>query len=91
MEKCRARFFKISKKYLEIGIKQRVFEDYKPFLLCLLNLKTEILVCYHQHEEIGILFKACMDYHRSIVSKDMERTQLFKVYDMLNELVDETL
>ena len=32
-----------------------------------------------------------MDYPRGILSKDAERSQLFKVYDSLNELVDGTL
>ena len=38
-----------------------------------------------------MLFKTCMDYRRSIVSKDAERSTVFQVYDSLNELVDETL
>ena len=37
-----------------------------------------------------MLFKTCMDYSRSIVSKDAERSTVFQVYDSLNELVDET-
>ena len=32
-----------------------------------------------------------MDYRRNIVSNDEERSRQFKVYDSLNELVDETL
>ena len=38
-----------------------------------------------------MLFKTCMDYRRTIVSKDAERSKVFQVYDSLNELVDETL
>ena len=37
-----------------------------------------------------MLLKTCMDYHRSIVSKDAERSKVFQVYNSLNELVDET-
>ena len=32
-----------------------------------------------------------MAYRRSVVSKDLERSKVFQVYDCLNEMVDETL
>ena len=32
-----------------------------------------------------------MDYRRNIISNDEECSRQFKVYDSLNELVDETL
>ena len=30
-----------------------------------------------------MLFKTCMDYRRSVVSKDPERSKVFQVYDSL--------
>ena len=45
LEKTQSEIFQdFKKKYPEIGIKWRAFENCKPFLLSLLHKKTEILV-----------------------------------------------
>ena len=82
-------FQDFKKKYPEIGMKQRAFENCKPFFVVPARPKDRNSCCCRQHVEIRMLFKMCMDYGRSIVSKDAERSTVFQVYDSLNKLVDE--
>ena len=92
LEKTQTEIFQdFKKKYPEIGIKQRAFESCKPFFVVPARPEDRNSCCCRQHVEIRMLFKTCMDYRRSIFAKDEERSRLFKVYDSLNELVDETL
>ena len=72
-------------------MKQRAFENCKPFFVVPTRPEDRDSCCCGQHVEIRMLFKTCMDYRRSIVSKDAERSKVFQVYDSVNELVDETL
>ena len=72
-------------------MRQRAFENCKPFFVVPARPEDRNSCCCRQHVEIRMLFKTCMDYRRSIVSKDAERSTVFQVYDSLNELVDETL
>ena len=92
LEKTQTEIFQdFKKKYPEVTMKQRAFEKCKPFFVVPARPQDRNSCCCHQHVEIRMLFKACMDYRRGILSKDAERSQLFKVYDSLNELVDDTL
>ena len=83
----------IFKDFKRIVMKQRALENFKvlPFFVVPARPQDRNSCCCRQHVEIRMLFRSCMDYRRNIVSNDEERSQQFKVYDSLNELVDETL
>ena len=94
LEKTQSEIFKdFKRKYPAIVIKQTAFENCKvlPFFVVPARPQDRNSCCCRQHVEIRMLFRSCMDYRRNIVSNDEERSQQFKVYDSLNELVDETL
>ena len=94
LEKTQSEIFKdFKRKYPQIVIKQRAFENCKvlPFFVVPARPQDRNSCCCHQHVEIRMLFRSCMDYRRNIVSNVEERSQQFKVYDSLNKLVDETL
>ena len=93
LEKTQSEIFKdFKRKYPAIVIKQTAFENCKvlPFFVVPARPQDRNSCCCRQHVEIRMLFRSCMDYRRNIVSNE-ERSQQFKVYDSLNELVDETL
>ena len=86
--KPKARFSKISKeRYPEIAMKQRAFENCKPFHSFFVPAQAQDRnsCCYRQHVEIRMLFRSCMDYRRNIVSNDEERSRQVKVYDSLKK------
>ena len=92
LEKTQSEIFQdFKRKYPEIVMKQRAFETCKPFFVVPARPQDRNSCCCRQHVEIRMLFRSCMDYRRNIVSNDEERSRRFKVYDSLNELVDETL
>ena len=66
-------FQDFQKKYPEIGTKQRAFENCTPFFVMPTWPEDRNSCCCPQHVEIRMLFNTCMDYRRSIVSKDAER------------------
>ena len=80
--KPKARFFKdFKRKYLEIVMKQRAFQNCKvlPFFVVPARPQDRNSCCCHQQVEIWMLFRSCMDYRRNIVSNDEERSQQFSV------------
>lgn len=92
LEKTQSEIFEdFKRKFPEIAMKQRAFENCKPFFVVPARPQDRNSCCCRQHVEIRMLFRSCMDYRRNIISKDEERSREFKVYDSLNELVDETL
>lgn len=74
-------------------MKQRAFENCKPFYVVPARPQDRNSCCCRQHVEMRMLFNSCMQYRRNILSRDSdhERSRLFKVYDTLSELVNDTL
>lgn len=84
LEKTQSDIFQdFKKKYPEIGTKQRAFENCKPFFVVPARPEDRNSCCCCKHMEIRMLFKTCMEYRRSIVSKDAERSKVFQVYNSL--------
>ena len=80
LEKTQSEIFHdFKRKYPEIVMKQRAFENCKPFFVVPARPQDRNSCCCRQHVEVRMLFRSCMDYRRNIVSNDEERSRQFKV------------
>ncbi|XP_062600261.1 uncharacterized protein LOC134261881 [Saccostrea cucullata] len=75
----------------QIKISQRAFEKLKPFFVQHVRPKDKQTCCCRYHIEIRGMFRCCMEYRRKVLQTRPELVEEFKVYENLNELINDTL